>query len=859
MNISVAQSPLDCSTSTVSACAGNPSFPFTMNTSTTSYGAIMDLPGNSTSSISNPATNPTGINSGCLLAGELNATWVTVNISSPGTLEFNIAQLGYTDWAMWPLTPTTCADIQNNTLAPITCNWNASSTGGTGIGPVPVGANPGNFQPGLTVTAGQSFIICVTNFSNVNGTINMAFTGTAGTSCVPFSSTTSQTICPAATATLTASSNLAGASYTWMPGGLTTQTITVSPAVTTIYTVTVGGTNTITTTYTTNVSTSTVTVLPNPTITLTSNSMICPTGTIILNSSPGFTNYAWSGPPVYTQTTSITSATITGASAGMAGTYTVIGTTAQGCTATATTTVGLIPVSNVITPATFTVCQGGGIYLTSTTTITPTSYSWSGPLVFTSSVQNPTVTTSAIPTNSGTYSLAVSYTSGTNTCVYNNTTTVTVTPATPATLPSIPTVCNNGTISLNAPGGGTSYNWSGPNSFTSSVQNPNLTNADIVNNGIYTVTITTGLCVNIGTVSVNVYSILSVSSSPTISTICFGKNSTLSSSGLGGSGIYNYAWSPITGLSSPNSGTTTVTGSTSTVYSVTLSDANCPITINPVGTVTVTVNPTPIITMTTSNNRGCEVFCTDLISSSVPASTSCQWRFSNNLFSGNCNSSSFCFPTHGVYGATLTVTDINGCVDSLKNNSFILVDPKPSPDFSWTPDNPTILVNEVSFFDQSSIGLPIINWHWDFGDVFVSDEKDTSNIPKPIHIYENVYTYSVSLEVTNSFGCKNSVIKLLKIEDEFAIFIPNTFTPTKPDGNNDVFKPSGIGFKSDSFEMRIFDRWGELVFKTNDVNKGWDGSIKGGKIAKQDTYVFKITVNDYKNKEREFVGHVTIL
>ena len=99
----------------------------------------------------------------------------------------------------------------------------------------------------------------------------------------------------------------------------------------------------------------------------------------------------------------------------------------------------------------------------------------------------------------------------------------------------------------------------------------------------------------------------------------------------------------------------------------------------------------------------------------------------------------------------------------------------------------------------------------------------------------------------------------MKIEDEFAIFIPNTFTPTKPDGNNDVFKPSGIGFKSDSFEMRIFDRWGELVFKTNDVNKGWDGSIKGGKIAKQDTYVFKITVNDYKNKEREFVGHVTIL
>jgi gliding motility-associated-like protein len=141
----------------------------------------------------------------------------------------------------------------------------------------------------------------------------------------------------------------------------------------------------------------------------------------------------------------------------------------------------------------------------------------------------------------------------------------------------------------------------------------------------------------------------------------------------------------------------------------------------------------------------------------------------------------------------------------------------------------------------------------------VNDANDTSNTQNPSHIYENVYSYSVTLTVVNSFGCRDSVMKLLKVEDDFALFIPNAFTPSKADGKNDIFKVSGIGFLSDSFEMRIYDRWGELVFKTNDINKGWDGSIKGGKIANPDVFIYKITIKDFKNKTREYVGHITIL
>ena len=420
-------------------------------------------------------------------------------------------------------------------------------------------------------------------------------------------------------------------------------------------------------------------------------------------------------------------------------------------------------------------------------------------------------------------------------------------------------ICNNGTINLLAPTGGTSYNWTGPNSFTAAVQNPVLINANTINNGTYTVIITTGLCVNVGTVAVNVYNPISFNTVPNNMTLCFGKSGLLHASGNGGSGVYNYSWSPITDLTSPNSGTTSVIGNTTTTYSVTLSDANCPITANAVYPVTVTVNPTPVISMFSSKDRGCEVFCTDINATSVPTSTNCQWRFSNNLAYGGCNNPNFCFPTHGVYGATLTVTDVNGCVDSLKNNAFITVDPNPIADFNWSPNNPTVLINEVSFSDQSSVGLPFNSWHWNFGDTFGPLSNDTSNIQNPSHIYDNPFSYSVSLTVVNSFGCRDSVMKIVKVEDEFSIFIPNSFSPSKIDGVNDVFKITGIGYVTDDFELKIYDRLGELVFKTNDITKGWDGSVKGGKIAAINVYVYKIQIKDYRLKLREFVGHISVL
>jgi hypothetical protein len=198
-------------------------------------------------SISNPSTNPGSGNSGCLLSGELNPTWMVINIASSGTLQFSLGQdasMGCFDWIMWPYTANSCTQIINNQLSPIRCNWNGLCEGFTGIAsPLPPGGDPSNFEPPLSVTAGQQYLLCMSNFSAQTTTVPLNFFGSANVSCNTVLPVTinNTIICPGQSATLTAT--VTGAtSYLWSPGGQTTASITVSPGSTTTYTCAVTGT-----------------------------------------------------------------------------------------------------------------------------------------------------------------------------------------------------------------------------------------------------------------------------------------------------------------------------------------------------------------------------------------------------------------------------------------------------------------------------------------------------------------------------------------------------------------------------------------------------------------------------------------
>lgn len=178
----------DCTTA-INVCS-NPNF----SISPMGSGVIEIVTSNT---LSNPTNNPVGIvptgGSGCLKAGELNPTWLIINIQSGGTLEFSMgagtgpgAQAGCYDWIMYALLPNTCNDIQNNLQPPVRCCWNNHCSGGTGLSSaanLPVGGYQDDYGLPLNVNCGDKFIMCFTNYSSVNTLVPFNFFGSAVVSC----------------------------------------------------------------------------------------------------------------------------------------------------------------------------------------------------------------------------------------------------------------------------------------------------------------------------------------------------------------------------------------------------------------------------------------------------------------------------------------------------------------------------------------------------------------------------------------------------------------------------------------------------------------------------------------------------
>jgi len=223
----------DCDNS-IEACT-NPSFAVTPN----GFGNIEEF---QSGTITNPSSNPNATpgNSGCLLSGELNSTWLLITVTSAGTLEFSMGDLaspGCFDWIMWPYDANTCDDIFNNLLPPIACNWNGACSGLTGMAnTLPVGASQSDFENELTVNAGDQYMICLSNYGGANNNVPLNFFGSAGTTC---GGAIDATICEGDTATISA---LDGVTYVWETatfGFITTNTAGdtafVNPSITTNY------------------------------------------------------------------------------------------------------------------------------------------------------------------------------------------------------------------------------------------------------------------------------------------------------------------------------------------------------------------------------------------------------------------------------------------------------------------------------------------------------------------------------------------------------------------------------------------------------------------------------------------------
>lgn len=269
------------------------------------------------------------------------------------------------------------------------------------------------------------------------------------------------------------------------------------------------------------------------------------------------------------------------------------------------------------------------------------------------------------------------------------------------------------------------------------------------------------------------------------------------------------------------------------------------------------VNPNPVVNFTANDTIGCEPLCVNFQNSSsiaTGANVAWLWSFGDNSPINNLENPMHCYSNDSIrttlfYTPTFTVTSDSGCVSSLSENNYITVYPNPTANFTVEPKVASIVDPVISITDLST-GADF--WNWNFG----NQQASTVYNPAP-QTYADTGTYIITLITSTQYNCIDTTTQTIIIEPDFIFYIPNAFTPND-DGINDAF--TGKGIFINEFEMAIFDRWGNLIYKTDDINKPWDGRANQGKEAAQaDVYVYAVKVTDFKLKKHTYKGIVTLV
>lgn len=222
---------------------------------------------------------------------------------------------------------------------------------------------------------------------------------------------------------------------------------------------------------------------------------------------------------------------------------------------------------------------------------------------------------------------------------------------------------------------------------------------------------------------------------------------------------------------------------------------------------------------------------------------------------GDGGSSTEISPTHiydqpGTFSVGVDITSPIGCKTDTFFRNLIKVLPSPVADFSFFPEKPSNLTPVVEFMDASS---GAIQWLWDFGNGARSIERN------PSYVYQDTGYYQVMQIVTHPSGCKDTLIKDLDVAPEIRYYLPNAFTPNE-DSVNDIFNGKGILLSVENFSMSIWNRWGELVFQTDNPDEGWNGrKNNSGELAPNGVYPVVVRFLGPRRVPFEFKGFATLV
>lgn len=254
--------------------------------------------------------------------------------------------------------------------------------------------------------------------------------------------------------------------------------------------------------------------------------------------------------------------------------------------------------------------------------------------------------------------------------------------------------------------------------------------------------------------------------------------------------------------------------------------------------VTITVFANPVIT--TSDAEVCEG---GYVTLNGAGGISYQWS------NGVQNGIPFAPNGSGIY--FVTGYDANGCSGTAMANVTVFENPYVA--FTW--DNQDLSMTTPGT-DFNNLSQGATSFSWDFGDGV------TSNAFEPYHEFPDQEggDYWVTLTGTSDEGCIAVATEYIEVEQDYSIFVPNAFTPDN-NGVNEIFTPVLFGFDEEDFALFIFNRWGQLVFESHNMDIGWDGTFGSSADAVQDgVFTWKIVARVKNSIDRKtYTGHVTLL
>ncbi len=303
-----------------------------------------------------------------------------------------------------------------------------------------------------------------------------------------------------------------------------------------------------------------------------------------------------------------------------------------------------------------------------------------------------------------------------------------------------------------------------------------------------------------------------------------------------------------------------VAPSAPTNYTFTVTSPACGITVSDVAN--VLFNPPPTAQAIANASTVCAPGAISFTDQSVPGNPNdindqlvqWLWTFGDGTTSAEQNPKHI-YSTDGTFTVGLTVITDKGCKDF--NSGVYVVTSYPRPIASFTV-NKTVLelpYDKIICTNTSSLATM---YNWSFGD------GSTATSVNPQYLYTTVGNYNIQLVAFNNFGCTDTAN--VEIKTNADVVFPNVFTPNLNGGNdgtydiasleNDVFFPYTSGVVK--YSLQIFNRWGELIFESNDLKIGWDGYYRG-KMCPLGVYVWKADIKLNDGKVFNKAGDVTLL